>query len=1528
MNQIPVRPWRRAIAGFLALQLALGPLAGPAYAQVTKLDDEPIAFTPTAPPNLVLTVDDSTSMLADYLPDYVIGAVPGAAPAVGGFCRDSTGKMNVPCGYAGDPATPGHIYTFTDIPFRRYAPGSPPNATPYNVSGFVDWARAWAPPVHNAAFNRAYYDPAIDYRPPSKFDGTPYPNQTTFTSVITDPWALPAAQRFENLQANVSVGMFCNSDWPANTNWNPGSGGGQDCRINGTDYDIAGMVVRTKPDYQYPWRNTAAPTDPKHYWRTGAGTGTTWRKTIWCDTNHAKWPRTTASCPLTNCPPPQTYVPPVTQPQSCFQTGTSTGCTSTKTVYSPAGCNLDPKAGPPGGTCSGAECTPCSVSTVCTSTGVTGKTGQCRLSATGTGGSGAACNCSGASCTLPACPAFVVTAGKCSGGATPTASFCNKASANSCGLFLFDPATGLPSTTTLLADSNGAGEVCRHNNQAYATGPVAGPFGYPWGTYTTGINSTSVVNGVSCPVVPASATVPRHYWKTSVEWCKNKISNAADKWNGFGVLAPGECQDDHDLAHPYPRFYKYGVAKTDPAYLDNYLYPAFERVDLVVGASYVHTFQQNGLPVTITRTFAEEMTNYANWFAYYRTRLQAAKTVISHNFALLPEEYRVAYHTLDNPAGSYLDFKPFSKTGPSPTPREQWFNRMFGTQILRGKETPNLDAIVRIGESFRNGGHPQLTGSADPIVLRCQKNYHMLFTDGITKQTSGLPATPAVGNQDDIVGPLPQPLPLSVPLIQAGSAWPELFREDTANSYAPSLADYTTYYWITDLRPAMPDDVFKGKDPAPWQHLNFAALSLGTEGILTSASPRQTEAKIAAGLIEWPKPTPNSWTPGASGVDDLWHAAINGRGRFVNAKTSAQLGRGIAQILDDIQSPAGSDVGPSFSNPNLSVTNNYTYVAGFQQGWVGTLKKVLIDPTTAAVVGQAWSAEAALKAQVTPGAQPKPWLTNRRVVTMDAAGTPVPFLSANLSAAQLATLGPNSAARDRLIEYLRGSDENEDNDLDGMFRERTFPLGDIVHSQPVPVGGPEWQYLDGNDPGYSAFKAAFASRSKRVYVGANDGMVHAFDDANGSEAWAFIPPEFFRGLATDISGTDGLAGLSFQPGGLPTFDHRFYANATPRIVDVDFGGANWRTLLVTGLGKGGKGYYAIDVTDPASVTDEATAASKVLWKFTHPELGYSFGRPTIIKTRAHGWMVVVSSGYNNPSGQGELFFLDARTGTLVKRMGTGFFGNGTEGSGLAHFNAYVQDYRNQLAEQFYAGDLHGNLWRFDVSDPSDANWKVEKLAYLTDSGGAPQPVTIPPRIEVDIANGVDRWVFVGTGRVLHKDDLGNMQRNRMYALRDGTAAAPGPIGAPLQYTDLQAVSGVAGLGSGVIAPKGWYDDLDPGQRITTPVVATIGLVAYVASSLATDPCDSGQPANIFVRQIGNGESLLEDSTGAIVESIFVPEGGAGVEVVALYNPSCTANCIPDIRLALLTKKTEFLTLRPRLPPIGGKHRMSWRQLGQ
>ena len=738
--------------------------------------------------------------------------------------------MNRACGFIGSPTSPPHTYQQTGFPFTAYAAG-------YTGSTIPDWTSAWPAPVHSNALNRAYYDPAQTYSPPLDAAGVSFKsmtaaNTTNWTKVPADPWAATIVD--VNLTSNVNAPLYCNSDWPLDTNWDPGSpfpgGWGNHCRINGVDYNQAFQVSKANAEYQYPWSNVLAqPKDTKHYWRHN------FTKTLYCDPASPKWPQTCSTTSKYVCNT-GTWIAPAgkSYPQSCNPGALTKVCdTANNADYSPAGCQASPLHASPGTCTKGAECLPCS----CTSPSkVTGQAGTCKATNGGDPSSGASLRLHGRRLFVKACANHNVAGtgkGTCSDGSTPvlkSTTTCSKAT-GTCGGFLWDPVAKAPTTTTMLADSNGAGEVRRHNNQTYGGGPAAGHFNFP-------MPSTRPQWHSGCSAVGATVAVPRHYWKTSVEWCSGRLAITDPSiWRGYGQ--GGTCRDDRDATYRWPRFYKWGVPKTDAAYLDNVTHAAFEKVSLTSTiASY--TIRSGATRVaTITRTYAEEMTNYANWFAYYRTRIQAAKTVISQNFTYLDNEFRVGFHTLSNaPTSSFVNVAPFD-----PAQKALWYAQLFNIKIPMGNNTPNMEAMMRIGEWFSSGSSGALSGATDPIVLSCQRNFHMLFTDGAQNQTFA--STPAPGDRDQTVS-IPYDLPLAVPPLINGAVWTPPYKQGTA--MANTLSDFAMKYWATDLRTGMIDDSIKSsRDPAPWQHLNFAALALGTKTCSTAARyqrPRRRSQQV------------------------------------------------------------------------------------------------------------------------------------------------------------------------------------------------------------------------------------------------------------------------------------------------------------------------------------------------------------------------------------------------------------------------------------------------------------------------------------------------------------------------------------------------------------------------------------------------------------------------------------------------------------------------------------------------------------
>ena len=1135
---------------------------------------------------------------------------------------------------------------------------------------------------------------------------------------------------------------------------------------------------------------------------------------------------------------------------------------------------------------------------------------------------------------------------------------------------------------SLLEDANGAGVACRHNNKS-GGGYASGPTDYPNARFNTPVTAGTGPN--ACVASPRYAAVPRHYWKTGVEFCDAAVSTPPDKWLGYGSRTLGNCQSAQDSSHTYPRFYQFGADPgcTNPdltvcpvfrapsaAFLDNYATPAFRRTDLIAAsAPFVHNWIDDDGPQTISRTYAEEMTNYANWFAYYRTRIQAVKTVTSASFSEIDAKYRVGFHAMFS-FPSFLNVADFDSTVQKPA----WFAKLFGVTIPLGQETPTLNAVVRIGDYFKDGSHPQLAGSTDPIQLSCQQNFHMLFTDGITNQS---PPTTTVGNMDGVTVPttpnmytMPSP-DVAHPewAIVPGSPWPRPYREGLAAANA--LSDYALYYWVTDLRPGAcavcTDNVPTDNNPplardrysAKWQHLHLAALSLGTTGKLPAANQRTTETALGNGALEWPQPIPFVNRPDSSGVDDLWHAAVNGHGDFVNANAIEDVKLGIGRILAGVSNLPGTRTSVGFVSNTFGASANFIYRPRFEQSWSGSLAKIEINPVTGAALVQppTWDTATRLKAvtDVAGG-----WLTGRRIVTMNESGVRIPFLWGSLSAGQRDSLAPGKpdARIQSIVAFLRG-DRTKEGERVGKLRLRApSPQGDIVDSSPVYVGRPSAPYLEANDPGYTAFKAAFNGRLPHVYVGGNDGMMHVIDDANGNERWAYVPTPLFRGgLARPLDPVPndpktGLGALAYQDGALPGFRHHFYVDLTPKIVDVDANarpsGPAWRTLLVGGLGKGGNRYFALDVTDPAAVTNEATAASKILWEFppvgdVDPvrEMGYTYGKPIIAKTRAFGgaWLVMVGSGYNNPSGVGKIYFLNANTGAVEHVMATGVGSNPANPAGLAHPAGYTLDFHDQLAEQLYAGDLLGNFWRFDVSTalPWPAPGVLARL--VAPAAGGNQPVTTPPEIKIDVNNGIDRWVFIGTGKLYDESDLAVTQRQTMYAIRDGTASAPGALpGTPIEqgvtagFIELDPLDPTNKFGLANVPDKGWYHNLPVGARIVVPPQAALGVIAYVVTKPpSTDLCAIGLPVTIYAREYGTGQSLLTanaDGTGPIVAGVDVAEGGVGLQFVVFQSSDGGASSTPDLRLAMTLPDGTVRYFKPKLPAAFFQHRMSWRLLGQ
>jgi type IV pilus assembly protein PilY1 len=928
--------------------------------------------------------------------------------------------------------------------------------------------------------------------------------------------------------------------------------------------------------------------------------------------------------------------------------------------------------------------------------------------------------------------------------------------------------------------------------------------------------------------------------------------------------------------------------------------------------------------VDVTTASAAVQQNFANWFSYFRSRMLTMKSAAGLAFSDLDtQKYRVGFHTINNFGATFLNVLDFKGAA-----RQDWYTRLYSQTPSGG--TPSRAAHIRIGEYFfGNGAAAGLPGAIDPIQQSCQVNSHFLSTDGFWNESNPAFNPRNIGNVDNLVPALPSP----ITDLTTGTVWPRPYREDPAPPVAPAinsptLTDIATYYWATDLRPAMVNNVPTISDPANWQHLVLYGVSIAARGSLPFSKELTvnpiTKAKLKRTVTEqtlydlgptpatpptadnpytprvWPHPTNN--TPTA--IDDLWHATVNSRGLFLNADSAKELTEALSALLSKAGSSAGTATGAALGNANLSIAgaDNITYVPSYVAGpWTGDLIAKRLDPATGLVTGaDIWKHSTILDAQTAGNG----WDVSRRILTT-ANGAVVPLRLSLLTAAQRTALGSpltvaprTTSEQEAVLNYLRGDSVNEDLTVETSFkfRPRITRLGDIVDSEPVAVTVPIENYSDSFNPGYQAFKAANALRTPMVYFGANDGLLHAVNGAAstgdaGKEVWSYMPSFLFRTDAT------GVIGLTYKPADLAPkkFTHRFYVNGSPFVRDVDFARTSkdknnpspnpvppipatttdWRSVLVTGLGKGGKGYVALDVTTPPDNAVDELALSKsgrVLWEFTDPDMGFTYGTPLIFKTRRFGWVTALASGYNNVTGpnagKGIVYIVDIKTGTLLHKFITPE-GSATDPIGLANIEAFAPDSTDYTATEIYGGDLLGNVWRFDITADSVAASAYPtsgvKFAQVRDAANQPQPITTYPVPYVDPITAT-RFVAVGTGKLLDVSDITNSQRQTIYNFRDGTVFEPKKTGLPLNRSVLQEVArstNVANLSTA--APDGWFQELvaepnKPSERIIKPPEAPFGVLITYTITPSTDVCDPGAFGTAYARTGLSGDNVISPGT--------------------------------------------------------------------
>lgn len=934
----------------------------------------------------------------------------------------------------------------------------------------------------------------------------------------------------------------------------------------------------------------------------------------------------------------------------------------------------------------------------------------------------------------------------------------------------------------------------------------------------------------------------------------------------------------------------------------------------------------------------DERQNFANWYSFYRSRSLATISAASLAFYDLSTSTRMTWQNLSdckqlNKANSTRcgdnRFREYSKEQ-----RGEFYHWMQNMRM--NNATPLPTAMRRAGEFLRtddtawhaypNNSNKQNTAKN---TYSCRPSYHVMMTDGLWQ--TNIDRASDITHRDSYTFNLPE----GKGAYPAGS-YTQIYANDESSTSVVTVADVAMNYWATDLRPTLDNKVpgyipYKNSNsaiefwdprnnPATWQHMTNFIMGLGLTNALNNpdipweGSTYEGEGykKLKAGTVAWPPASTGS----SNNVYDLWHAAINSRGEFFSVDSPDAMVQAFNNILNRIASRKSTAAAPATSNSLeadvISDPDNpqdrlvsYSYQSSFDntEDWVGDLKMVK--------TWRQWVSDSeggggfeSHSEDVWTASKKTPSLDKRKLYMAGTGSNGLQDFTTSNASTQLKNylnINPEVGAIDNRWEdrlnYLRG-DRTKEGDGANQFRKRTHLLGDFLASQPAVVKRAQYlerfsNTLEGNTK-YTDFVEKMSSRAARIYIGGNDGMLHAFDasaDADGgTETFAFVPTAVFPNL-------NKLTGKNYT--------HHYYVDGSPEVADVyDHDTGNWKTILVGTLRAGGKGLFALDITTPGQ--------EKLLWEFDEFNYqsnaghkngmvgpGYSFPKPTIARLHNGRWAVVTGNGYegaNTANGKAALYIIDAMTGKLTKSLeveSSTKTANGLSSPRLADFDG------DGVADYAYAGDLHGNLWRFDLfgtgastnrdlvdgpiyGDKNSAATDGFKVSYAgkpmftakASKDNAVQPITAAPSLSRH-PSGNGYLVILGTGKYFEDGDKTGTETHAqsLYAIWDEktkaetTGATGMPIerdslvGQSIKETNLDAKGLASGLdrkartlsdnavsyydAAGNISKKGWYLDLEANSTYEGEMMIenmrVLGRDTLLISTLVPndDPCAHG-----------------------------------------------------------------------------------------
>ena len=808
-------------------------------------------------------------------------------------------------------------------------------------------------------------------------------------------------------------------------------------------------------------------------------------------------------------------------------------------------------------------------------------------------------------------------------------------------------------------------------------------------------------------------------------------------------------------------------------------------------------------------------------------------------------------------------------------------------------EYSNIPGNTGVNATRAADGFPIITNWDDPIQYACQKNVLLGIGDVNTHRDKNLPGStasyqepsmPALVTADTSINVVTETTHIAAlegiamntsnfsgrenSAFMAGLAWdahtrdmrPDLPGTQTASTHWVDVLEartlkptYQNQYYLTakfggfDVPEGFDPDAHTGPLDLDWWHSNGETL----------VSFGQTGGNAIHNDIGFPRPD-----------------------NYYVAGEAAQMIQSLTTAFANIAAEVRSSASAVAANSTRLGSDTAVYQAAFDSHrWSGELQAYRINTDGTINPTPVWGAAGEMDSLSEAA------LSSRKILTIAppvAAGggsflttTGANFVWGSLASSQQDALrqkfggGPletTSVGEDRL-DFLRGSRLEES--PDGLLRKRDSRLGDISNSDPQLVGDQDFGYslLDqsvafsslGLGTAYTAYRqsSGYLGRPPFLVVGANDGMLHAFNaelnSNGGKELFAFVPHSVFNNLY-ELS--------------VPEYAHRFYVDSAPRFGDAYFG-SSWHTIVVGATGAGGKSVFALDVTDPT-----AMSASSVLWEFSHPSLGYTIGQPAIVPLPNGEFGVVVTSGYETGQPDGKIWVLDPANGSIIHTFTLP--ASGDLGAPLV-----VDLDGDRVADRIYVGDTRGNLWRLDLDDPSPSNWGAPgtllsggnpvPLFVARDGNGLRQAITAP--LTAAFNDDGLHTIFFGTGSFYRINDNvvpTNPDIDTFYAIID--RGLPVASRAALQQQSILAevaTNGIRarGVSSNYLMPgdSGWYLDLEwsstyggpgaEGERVVSRATVRGDRVIFATVIPDPDPCSFGGDSWIMELNSFNGGRL-------------------------------------------------------------------------